>query len=150
MRSSRRSAPAIRSRRPAPLPDPEADRRAEAREREQRDDRLAHDARAQQPGQEHDGRGSEQREQRRQPGPVDVRALGRRDDHRAASRAGSDRALASRIDDRTEGSLRLSAELRIQREGDDHAHQRRHHEPVGQADLARGDLRARRGCASRG
>jgi hypothetical protein len=55
----------------AELPDPEADRRQERAEREQRDDDLARDPRAQEPEHEHQGGADEQRQQRRQPGPVE-------------------------------------------------------------------------------
>ena len=124
----------------AVLPDAQADGGEEARQREQRDEHLAHRARAQQAEQEHERGGAQQRQQRRQPGPVDVRTLGR---HRLS-------AFASLIEALTESSLRSSAQLGIEREREDDRHERRDHQAVGEGDLARGRRAARRGCASRG
>ena len=89
------------------MPSPMAARKPA--EREQRDEDLAHRARAQQPEQEDERGRAQQRQQRRQPGPVDVRTLGR---HRLS-------AFASLIEALTESSLRSSAQLGIEREGED-------------------------------
>ena len=150
--SSRRSAPAMRSTRSPQLPDAAGrSRRRSVASARTGTSASRDDAGAEQAEEQDERRAAEQREQRREPGPVDVRALDlrlrqrERDAHGVprAALGGGRRLLRGRHRAvTTDSSPCLQRELRVEREREDREHERHEHEAVAQRHLPRRHRRA--------
>ncbi len=121
---------------------------AEHEQREHGGARLAHDAAAQQAEQRDEDRPDAEGEEGRERGPVDVRRLGRGEDeagHRRASSLGSSavRSVPCLVTIVLTARLRaLEPEGRVERERDDHGHERDEHGGVLEGQFTRGDVRS--------